>query len=62
MDDWSELEAFDLPSPAGEARLLIFYFETVNGNASAVARATRERVLTTLRCDPTFVPVPVDAP
>jgi hypothetical protein len=62
MDDWSELEAFDLPAPEGEARLLIFDDEPVDGRPSSVARATRERVLATLRCDPGFVRTPVETP
>jgi hypothetical protein len=61
MGDWSEQEAFDLPAPAGEARLLMFDDEPVGGKPSKVARATRERVLSTLRCDPTFLPVATDA-
>ena len=61
MDDWSELEAFDLPAPEGEARLLVFDDEPLHGKPSAVARATRERVLATLRCDPAF-PAATTAP
>ena len=62
MDDWSELEAFDLPAPEGEARLLIFDDEPEEGKPSSVARATRERVLATLRCDPNFVSPLVEHP
>lgn len=61
MGDWSEQEAFDLPAPEGEARLLMFDDEPVDGKPSKVARATRERVLSTLRCDPAFQPADTDA-
>jgi hypothetical protein len=53
--DWSELQGFDLPAPPGEARMLIFDDEPGGANPSAVARATWERVLGSLRCDPAFV-------
>lgn len=52
MGDWSEIEAFTLPAPAGESRLLVFDDEPVAGEPSAIARATRERVFATLRCRP----------
>jgi hypothetical protein len=57
MGDWSEYQAFDLPAPAGQARLLIFDDEPVNGQPSAAAKATWERVLASLECDAAFVPV-----
>lgn len=60
--DWSELEGFDLPAPAGESRLLLFDDEPVGDRPSAVARATYERVLGSLRCDPAFFPAPVEPP
>jgi hypothetical protein len=60
--DWSELEGFDLPAPAGESRLLLFDDEPVGDRPSAVARATYERVLGSLRCDPAFIPAPVETP
>ena len=50
MGDWSRLEAFDLPAPAGESRLLIFDDELPTPNGTPLGRATRERVLATLRC------------
>ena len=50
MGDWSEMQAFDLPAPKGESRLLIFDDELVSGAPSALGRATFERVLSTLRC------------
>jgi hypothetical protein len=53
--DWSELQGFDLPAPPGESRLLIFDDEPGGEHPSAVARATWERVLGSLRCDPDFV-------
>lgn len=55
--DWSEMQGFDLPAPPGESRLLIFHDEPGGDHPSAVARATWERVLGSLRCDPEFVPV-----
>ena len=59
--DWSELQGFDLPAPAGESRFLIFDDEPGGNHPSAVARATWERVIASLRCDPGFV-LPIDAP
>jgi hypothetical protein len=59
--DWSELQGFDLPAPRGEARVLMFDDEPVGDQPSAVARATWERVLGSLRCDPGFVPFGSDA-
>lgn len=55
MGDWSEQQAFDLPAPDGESRLLIFDDEPVDGRPSAVAAATWTAVLDSLRCDPEFV-------
>jgi hypothetical protein len=46
----TRLEGFDLPAPPGESRLLLFSDEPVAGEPTALARATRERVLATLRC------------
>jgi hypothetical protein len=54
MGDWSEIEGFDLPAPAGQSRMLLFDDEPVDGKPSSVASATRERVLASLRCDPAF--------
>ncbi len=63
MGDWSEYQAFDLPAPEGQARLLIFDDEPVNGQPSAAAKATWERVLASLECDAAFSPVtPASAP
>jgi hypothetical protein len=56
--DWSELQGFDLPAPSGGARMLVFDDEPVDSRPSAVAAATWERVLGSLRCDPSFVPGP----
>jgi hypothetical protein len=55
MGDWSEQQAFDLPAPPGESRVLIFDDEPVDGKPSAVAAATWERVLGSLRCDAAYV-------
>jgi hypothetical protein len=61
MGDWSEQQAFDLPAPPGESRVLIFDDEPIDGKPSAVAAATWERVLGSLRCDPAFVHTPPDS-
>lgn len=53
MGDWSQMEGFDLPSPEGTARLLIFDGELVRGQPSRLAQATYDRVLGSLRCAPT---------
>jgi hypothetical protein len=50
MGEWSRREAFDLPAPEGEARLLIFDDELLDPLGTALGRATRERVLGSLRC------------
>lgn len=50
MGDWSRLEAFDLPAPRGESRLLIFDDELPTPAGTPLGRATRERVLATLAC------------
>lgn len=53
--DWSELQGFDLPAPEGESRMLVFDDEPGGEHPSAVARATWQRVIGSLRCDPGFV-------
>lgn len=59
--DWSEMQAFDLPAPPGEARLLVFDDEPVGDSPSPVAQATWSRVIGSLRCDPGFVwPDPIE--
>lgn len=50
MGDWSRLEAFDLPAPPGESRLLIFDDELTTPEGTALGRAARERVLASLSC------------
>lgn len=60
LGDWSEYQAFDLPAPAGESRLLVFDDEPGGDDPSAVARATWEQVIESLQCDPDFAwPEPV---
>lgn len=50
MGDWSQQEGFDLPSPDGLPRMLIFDDELVRGENSRLAEATYARVFGSLRC------------
>ena len=47
---FDKVSAIDGTVLDGQARLLIFDDELVDGHASALGRATRERVLASLRC------------
>ena len=50
VGDWSRQEGFDLPSPDGLPRMLIFDDELVRGENSPLAEATYARVFGSIRC------------
>src|SRR5690606_27491471 len=52
---WAEPPAIVLPAPSGDSCLLVVHDGPVDVSATAVAGATWERVVASLRCDPAFV-------